>query len=215
MRLFLTSYRAGDHIDALLALIGDETDIAVIHNAKDASTTSERANSVNDFKDFLKEHELEPHEIDLRQYFGRPDELRKQLEKFAVVWLAGGNTFVLRRALMQSGADEILKELVSNNSLMYIGESAGTIIATPGLQGAEFEDDPYDIPEQYQDVEDDDDAVWDGLGFVEFYIVPHYESGLEGVDRMIDVLEENSLPYKTLANSQAIAIADDEQVFLP
>lgn len=213
MRLFLASYRAGNYIDELLALMGEETDIAVIHNAKDASTTSERANSVNDFKDFLKEHELKPHEIDLRRYFDDPERLTADLQKFKVVWVAGGNTFVLRRAMLQSGVDELLRELVGNDTLLYIGESAGAIMATPGLQGAEFEDDPYVTPEGYEDVDDDAD-LWQGLGLIEYWLVPHYESGLEGVERMVDVLEDEGLPYKTLANSQALLIDGAHQEFL-
>ena len=213
MRLFLTSYRAGNYIDELLELIGEETDIAVITNAKDYKTPAERTESINDLKDYLKDQELTPHEIDLRKYFDDPERLEADLHKFKVVWVAGGNTFVLRRALTQSGADELLRDLVGNGSLLYIGESAGAIMATPGLQGAEFEDEPYITPEGYEDLDDDAD-LWQGLGFIEYWLVPHYESGLEGVDRMVDVLEDEGMPYKTLANTQALLIDGDRQEFL-
>lgn len=213
MRLFLTSYRAGNYIDELLELIGEETKVAVITNAKDYKTPAERTDSVNDLKDYLKDQNLEFHEIDLRRYFDDPESLQEDLAKFKVVWVAGGNTFVLRRALTQSGGDEILKDLVGDGSLLYIGESAGAIMATPGLQGAEFEDDPYITPDGYEDVDDDAD-LWQGLGLVEYFVVPHYESGLEGVERMVDIFEEEGLPYKPLANSQALLIDGDRQDFL-
>jgi dipeptidase E len=206
VRLFLSSYRFGDYGDLLLELLGEDTAIGVITNAKDYKTPEERTESVRELFASLQELGLQPHEINLRPFFGQPDFLRAELEKYTAVWLAGGNSFVLRRALKASGGDELLRELVVNDKLLYCGESAGAVMATPTLQGVEFGDDPDVVPEGYPD-----EDLWDGLGFVPYSIVPHYESDWEGYERMIEVLEEDNIPYKTLNDHQVIVVSDDEE----
>jgi dipeptidase E len=206
MRLFLSSYRFGDYSDALLTLVGDEAEAAVITNAKDDKSDAERLQSVKElFADF-NDIGIKPHEVDLRRYFEGSEGLREELSKYGFVWVAGGNTFVLRRALKTSGADNILVKLVYADDIVYGGESAGAIIATPTLMGVEFGDDPYVVPAGYTDEE-----VTDGLHFVPYAIVPHYESGWDGQDRMVDVLEEAGMPYKTLTDTQVIVAVGAEE----
>jgi dipeptidase E len=206
MRLFLSSYRFGNYAEALQELVGDESEVAVIANAKDDKTDTERVQSVKElFADF-KEIGITPHELDLRKYFSDSTGLDAELSRYGFVWLAGGNTFVLRRALKQSGADKLLVKLVYADEVVYGGESAGAIIATPSLLGVEFGDDPFVVPKGYED-----EDVTDGLHFVPYAIVPHYESEWEGQDRMIDVLEEADVPYKTLTDSQVIVALGAEE----
>jgi dipeptidase E len=205
MQLFLSSYRFGNFESGLLEIVGDDAHVAVITNAKDDKEASERLASVKDLFDSFSGIGVTPHELDLRRYFGNSEDLALELDKYDFVWLAGGNTFVLRRALKYSGADTIISERVRDNSLLYGGESAGAIVATPTLKGVEFGDDPYVIPDGYVDEE-----IWDGLGLVPFCIVPHYESGWEGDERMIDTLESEGLPYKTLTDAQVLMISDDD-----
>jgi dipeptidase E len=206
MRLFLSSYRFGNYADALLTLVGDEAEVTVITNAKDDKDKTERLQSVKElFADF-KEIGIKPHEVDLRNYFKDSEGLREALSKYGFVWVAGGNTFVLRRALKLSGADKILVKLVYADEVVYGGESAGAIIATPTLLGVEFGDDPFVVPKGYTD-----EDVVDGLHFVPYAIVPHYDSAWEGQDRMVDVLEEADVPYKTLTDTQVIVAVGAEE----
>jgi dipeptidase E len=203
MQLFLSSYRFGNFESGLLEIVGENAHVGVVTNAKDYKSESERMTSVKDLFQSFSEIGITPHEIDLRRYFGNTEDMTLELEKYDFVWLAGGNTFVLRKALKYSGADTHIAERVRNNTLLYGGESAGAIMATPTLKGVEFGDDPYSIPAGYKDEE-----IWDGLGLVPFCIVPHYESGWEGDERMIDTLEAERLPYKTLTDSQVLIISD-------
>jgi dipeptidase E len=205
MQLFLSSYRFGNYESGLLEIVGENAHVGVITNAKDYKNASERLTSVKDLFDSFSGIGITPHEIDLRRYFGSAEDTALELEKYDFIWLAGGNTFVLRRALKYSGADTYITDRVRSNTLLYGGESAGAIVATPTLQGVEFGDDPYVIPEGYVDEE-----IWDGLNLVPFCIVPHYESGWEGDERMIDTLEAEGLPYKTLTDAQVLIISDDE-----
>jgi dipeptidase E len=103
---------------------------------------------------------------------------------------------------------DVLTARVEDEEFLYGGESAGAIIATPSLRGVEFGDDPYVEVEGYSD-----DDVWDGLGFISYSLVPHYESSWEGAERMVEVLEEENIPYKTLSDSQVL-VGGGEQVAL-
>jgi dipeptidase E len=209
VRLFLSSYRTGEYNDQFLELLGDQTHIAIITNAKDYKNEIERATSVKEVQNFFEEMGLTTSEIDLRNYFDDTSGLEELLSKQSCVWVAGGNTFVLRRAMYYSGCDQLLTQLVHDEAVIYAGESAGAILATPGLTGSEFADDPSIVPEGY-----DEEEIWEGLGLVEYYVVPHYESGDEGIERMVDILEEQSLPFRTLNNNQAILIDGDQEEFL-
>jgi dipeptidase E len=104
MRLFLSSYRAGDYPDKLIQLFGKNCKVAVITNAKDDKISSERHESVAEVINFLRELGFKPIEIDLRKYFKESNFSKKDLKNYQAIWLAGGNTFVLVRALKKYGA---------------------------------------------------------------------------------------------------------------
>lgn len=211
MRLFLSSYRAQGHEAELVELFGEGSKVAVINNAKDGKTPGERKQKTNEVLDFLKDAGLKPTEIDLRDYFKNTDKLREVLKKYPAVWAAGGNTFILRRAVSYSGCDKLLYDLVRKNEIAYGGDSAGAILATPSLRGSEYGDDPDLIPQGYKN-----EIIWDGLDFVSFHIVPHYKSDWWGIeaDKMIEDLKKDNLPYKTIEDGQAILINGDKEEFL-
>lgn len=209
MRLFLSSYRAGNYPDKLVELFGKKSKIAVITNAKDYKSQAERDESVAELIGFLKNLGFKPMEIDLRKYFIDADFSEKDLKKYQAVWMAGGNTFVLRRALKQSGASKVLGNMVRKNEIIYGGESAGAIVATPTLTGVEYGDDPYIVPRGY-----DKEVIWSGLGFISYHVVPHYGSEWAGAEEMVRELKNHALNYKTLTDSQAIVINGDKEELL-
>jgi dipeptidase E len=211
MRLFLSSYRAGDHNEQLQSLFGKKAEVAVITNAKDYKSKEERQESVDEVLKFLRDIDFLTKEIDLRLFFDKPQQIEMELQKYSAVWLAGGNTFILKRALRQSGADEVLKHEVRNNNLAYGGESAGAILATPSLHGTEFGDDLTEVPEGYKK-----EIIWDGLNLVPFHIVPHYKSDWFGKEseEMVTYLQKKKLPHYTLMDSQVIVVDGNEEKFL-
>ncbi|MFY1904827.1 Type 1 glutamine amidotransferase-like domain-containing protein [Achromobacter xylosoxidans] len=119
----------------------------------------------------LKGIGLDSENLDLRKYFGRPEELERELRRFGMVWVLGGNAFLLMRAMRQGGFSEVIVELLRNDHIAYGGFGAGAVAATPHLRGLELMDDPSQLADQYQN-----QVVWDGLGLVDFSIVPHYDS---------------------------------------
>lgn len=208
MRLFLSSYRAGGHNAELLDFLRGIEKVAFISNAKDYKTQAERNISMRENFDFWQSLRIEPSEVDLKPYFHKTG-AEKLLDGFDFVWLAGGNAFLLRRALKYSGLDKYLIGRVRSGSLAYGGESAGAILAAPTLRGSEdedtpdHEDDPNYVPKGY-----DRKVLWDGLGFLDFVPVPHYQSADvgESIVGYIKYLDEHKIPRKTIREDQVLIV---------
>jgi dipeptidase E len=213
MRLFLSSYRAGNYPDRLVELFGKGSKIGVITNAKDYKTPEGRKTRIKENFDYMEATGLKPEEIDLRKYFDDQTDLEKDIRKYTALWLQGGNVFLLRRALRQSRLEPILADLVRKNEIVLGGESAGAIIMGPTLKYSEVdtdEDSPNYIPEGY-----DKEVIWEGLNFVDYVPVPHYQTpGYIGIDDFIKNLEKEKIPYKTMTDDQAILINGDKEEFL-
>ena len=98
-------FRLGRHGEALLELLAGGTRAAVICNADDYKTGANRIASFQRERTDLESIGLEPIEVDLRDFFGRQAELRRCLMEFDLLWVRGGNSFILRRAMRASSAD--------------------------------------------------------------------------------------------------------------
>lgn len=214
MRLFLSSYRAGNYADKLIEIFGEGANVAVITNARDYKTPPKRKIKVKEVLDFFTDLKMKPVEIDLRKYFTSQVNLANEFENYQAVWLAGGNVFLLRRALKQTGLDKILTDKVRSSAIVYGGESAGAIIAGPTLMHSEMggdEDSPDFIAEGYKK-----EVIWNSLQFVDFVPVPHYQDPDYGeeIEKYIKRLDKASIPHKEMTNDQAIVIEDSKEEFL-
>jgi dipeptidase E len=211
MRLYLSSENVGNHADALLKMAGGNKSVAYIGNAKDGDP-QERAEKVPIHKQQFEDLGFKFTEFDLRNYFRDTKISREDIEGFGVIWCSGGNTFLLRRALLDSGIDRAIIDLVNEDKIVYGGSSAGSIIPTPSLRGTEFGDDPNEVERAYNK-----DVIWDGLNLVPFYIVPHFESEWFGAESqaMADYFEKANLPYKALKDGQVWLVDGDKQELLP
>jgi dipeptidase E len=150
----------------------------------------------------LKNLGLFSEEIDLRDYFGKQNELSKKLNNYGAVYIRGGNTFVLRRAISESGFDKWIKNKNKDQNFVYTGYSAGICILSPTLHGLELVDDPHIVPDGYNQ-----EIIWDGLGIIDFSIAPHYksdhpESG--NVDKEVEYFIKHKMPFKTLLDGEII-----------
>ena len=203
MKLYLSSFHLGNDPEKLRNLIGANKRASIINNALDCCGDTERVrNSKQQEIEDLNGLGLEPEDLDLRRYFGQQSKLRTKLSEYGLVWVRGGNSFVLRRAMVQSGFDEIIKDLLKGNSMVYGGYSAGVCVITPTLKGTELVDDPNVVPEGYGK-----EIIWDGVGLVDYCFAPHYksdhpESSL--VDKMVEYFVKNKMPFKTLRDGEVI-----------
>lgn len=205
MKMYLSSFRLGDNPQQLVDLVGSNKRVAVIANSIDFGDDLERRKAgVQREIDDLKQLNLEPEEVDLRNYFGKSEKLAKKLSEFGVLWVRGGNTFILRRAFKESGMDKWLISQKDNKELVYAGYSAGVCILSPTLKGLEIVDDPNLISESYKK-----EVVWDGLGLISFAFAPHYKSNhpeTEMVDKEVEYYIKKGVEYKALHDGEAIVI---------
>ena len=207
MRLFLASYRFGADPTRFTRLTRGPGPVAVIANAADAWPARAREAAVTSELGPLRSLGYTPTEVDLREFRADPDGLRTVLGRFPTVWVRGGNTFVLRAQLARCGGDVVLTELVCGGHLTYGGYSAGACVATPTLHGLEFSDDPAEVA-----VAGAGAVHWDGLGWVEHAIVPHADGsplGDEGVERTVEHLRTESIPFVALGDDEVIVVDDD------
>lgn len=125
------------------------------------------------------------------------DEISTKLLRNDYIYISGGNTFFLMQELKKSGADEIIIEQV-NAGKFYIGESAGSMITSPNIEYAGELDSVKKAPEL---------TSYEGLGFVNFYTVPHHTNApfKKAVERLIDKYD-SSLVLRPISNKQAITI---------
>jgi dipeptidase E len=208
MRLYLSSFRLGDHPDELLRLLDGDSRAAVIANADDFKTGADRVASAERELADLAGLGLEPVEVDLREYFGQPARLREVLARFDAVWIRGGNPFILRRALRYSGADAIIAELLADDTLVYAGYSAGLAMLCPSLHGIELIDPPNLVPDGYEA-----EVIWDCLGVLPYMVVPHYRSDhpeSADAERSVQHMIDHHVPFLALRDGQVI-VRDGER----
>ncbi len=209
MRLYLSSFRNGNKPEELLNMLGAGRRTAVIMNAKDFLDEAARKDDFAQEAERLKSIGLDPIDIDLRQYFDRPDELKAAFDDFDLIWVRGGNVFVLRRALQISGFDIVLKDLLINDKIAYGGFSAGIDILQPHLHGIELVDDPNVVPEGYSP-----EVIWDCLSLIPYCVAPHYQSDhpeSADVDKTVKYYIQNHIPFIALKDGQAIVINGDHE----
>jgi len=110
------------------------------------------------------------------------------LQKASAIFVGGGNTFRLVKALQVSGELDVIRDRVLGGT-PYIGSSAGTNIAAPSLRTSN--DMPIVQPPSFAT-----------LGLVPFQINPHYldpdpdseHQGETREQRITEFLEENDVP---------------------
>ncbi|MEV6321573.1 Type 1 glutamine amidotransferase-like domain-containing protein [Nocardia sp. NPDC051787] len=203
MRLFLSSYRFGAHHDRLVTLAGPPARVAVIGNACDAWPAM-RASAITSDLVPLRKLGYAPEEIDLRDFVGRTAELERRLAEFPLVWVRGGNTFVLRAQFARSGADLALTRLLADDALAYAGYSAGACVLTPDLHGLETLDDPAEVAPA-SGIE----PQWDGLNLVDRAIIPHIDSPTDpdgACNRLAARYRAEAIAHWALTDDDAIVI---------
>ncbi len=208
MRMYLSSFRVGDHPDRLVALMRRPGPAVVIANSCDTAPPERRAAEVQRELDALGSLGIEATELDLRDYVDNRDRLADDLAGCELVWARGGNTFLLRHALAVSGGDEVLTDLLGRDAIVYAGYSAGACVLAPSLRGLELCDQPDDVPATYGVP-----ARFDGLGLLDRPFVPHLDSpdhaetGL--VAKVADRYRAEGTAFHALRDGQVLVVDGD------
>ncbi|MBP9763096.1 Type 1 glutamine amidotransferase-like domain-containing protein [Patescibacteria group bacterium] len=207
MRLYLSSYKLGNQPERFAQLVRENKRVAVIANSRDAFSDVRRGVSIQTEIEALQRIGLVGNELDLRMYIGKKEALTKELSTYGAVWILGGNAFVLRRVMADCGFDEAIKDLLKKDAFVYAGYSAAAVVLAPTLRGVEKVDPPSDVSDVLKA-----EILWQGLDVLPYMVVPHYksdhpESAL--IDEMVEFLEKERLPYKTIQDGQAVWVDGD------
>lgn len=213
MKLYLSSYRLGNGIETLLTLLGGGRRVAMVGNALDLIPNDQREHHRDQVYDPAAEFAgfgLEADELDLRDYFTHREGLADTLANYDLVWVLGGNSFVLRRAMMLSGFDRTIHDALARG-VVYGGFSAGAVVATPTLHGIELMDEPLPVPAGYSA-----DVIWEGLGLIDFSIVPHVKSAhpeTELAALALTNIARLNMPHRALRDGEVI-VRDGDTISL-
>lgn len=207
MKFYLSSFKIGNEEQKLIDLTKNgNKKVAYINNALDFATDLERKKKSDEMDVFdLQTIGFTVDILDLNKYFHKSEELKEKLNEYDVIWVRGGNVFVLAQAMRLSGFDVIVKEYYKDNKdILYGGYSAGVCILGPTLKGIHLADDPNQKPygEEYQ-------TIWAGLHILEYVIAPHYKSDhpeSEDIDKAIEYMINNKIPFKALKDGEVIII---------
>jgi dipeptidase E len=203
MRMYLSSFKLGNRPEALQELVGGNRRAAIIMNALD-NFPEQRAQWLRAQNGALTDLGFSVSELDLRAYFGRENDLRGFASNVNTIWINGGNAFILRRAMKQSGFDAFIRDALARDTHIYAGFSAAVVICYQSMAGLELTDDPNDAPKGY-----DRKIVWEGLDLLPYAIVVHYKSDhpeSSSTNREIEFYQANGIPYRALRDGQALIV---------
>lgn len=202
MNLYLSSYKLGDDSEKLRPLIPFGK-IGYIPSALDFSGVNiyKRNELIQSDISLLSELGIDVEIVELKDYFEKNKDLEVKLKELGAIFLSGGNVFVLRQALQLSGCDTILSDLRENKDFLYAGYSAAGCVLAPSLR-------PYQIIDKLDTPYDElDEIIWDGLGFVDYAFMPHFESGhseSSDITKEIAYCEKNNVAYKAIQDGDVI-----------
>ena len=204
MKYYLSSFEIGNETEKLKKLV-PKGKIGYIPNALDFTGADPERRVKRNEKNMslLRELDLEVELLNLQDYFGKKNELKNKLNELGAIFISGGNVFVLRQAMKLSGLDEILKELRNDSNFLYAGYSAAGCVLAPNLKGMDIVD-PLDTP--YKELQE---ILWDGLGFVDFHFMPHWDSNhpeSSDIAKEIAYCKENDILYKAIRDGEVIII---------
>lgn len=203
MKLYLSSYRIPNpgELERLIGKPLSMCKVALIPNAKDYTPDSERSQKINELQSDLVKLDIKADIVDLR-YYNDPDSLENTLKTYELVWVAGGNCFVLRFEMQRSGFETIIAKLL-RSGLVYGGESAGAIVAGASLHGFEAADDPASAAK----------LIKEGLRLTKKVIAPHMDNAeFADYTKHIQNLYAGDERIIYLSDNQALVINNDMQV---
>lgn len=202
MHLYLSSYLIGNQGSTLADLARGKTAL-VVSNALDFSDDSERLEAgMGREIGRLADLGIPAEPLDLRDYFASQEILSEKVATAGMLWVLGGNTFLLRKAMYLSGLDRLIHGKVDDEDFLYGGYSAGVCVLSPSLRGIHLADEPEARSHGYEHP-----TLWEGLGVIDYYIVPHYRCDhfeSESMEAVVDYYRENDLPYRAIPDGEVI-----------
>ena len=125
---------------------------------------------------------------------------KEKISDTECLYISGGNTFYLLQELKKKHLIGVIRGKI-NEGMIYIGESAGAIIASPSIEYNQIMDDKSIATEL---------SSYDALGVVDFYVLPHYNEFPfeETADKTKEVYGKE-LRLLPINNSEAVIVSGD------
>ena len=194
-RLILAS-DGGPAIDGMVALFEDVRHIKlafIITASKGTSSTDYLERDRKKMTDMKIQYE----EVDIE---GKTEKQMMEIFKDKnAIYVEGGNTFYLLKAIRESGFDRVIRKLIKKG-VIYIGSSAGSYVACPTIEVATWRN---------QNEQKKNFGVTDlnAMNLVPFLIKAHYVSEME--DLVKEKISQTPYITKILKDGQAIIVEDD------
>lgn len=123
----------------------------------------------------------------------------EQFNNFDIIYVYGGNTYSILDRIRKTGLDNMIKEKI-NKGAVYLGNSAGSIIAGPSIEITEFWNDTDPNNVNLKDLT--------GLNLTNVSIFPHLNQKL-GIN-LEDFKKEVDYPVETLKDGESLIIKGEE-----
>lgn len=195
MKKLLLSSNGGFVIEKGLKLLFNDiskVELAYITTAVKGNVNKEY---IDIHKALLEKEGINYQELDIEGK--NENELRELLKNKDAVYVEGGNTFFLLKAVFESGFDKVMKELIEKG-VPYIGSSAGSYITCPTIEMATWS------PKQK-----DRFGVFDltAMNLVPFLVKAHYDP--EQKELLKEKIFQSQYETRILKDGQAILVEDD------
>lgn len=126
-------------------------------------------------------------------------DVARQLQSIEVLVVTGGDPAVLNTRLKRTGAGELIKKAVANDELLYVGLSAGSMVAGPSL-APHLDADPEDLPPG---------KALDALGLTDVCVLVHHgRRGRDGLHARALQRHARTRTLLPLADADGLRITD-------
>ncbi|MGV0964597.1 Type 1 glutamine amidotransferase-like domain-containing protein [Empedobacter sp. UBA7248] len=204
MKFYLSSFKFGNDYEQIPKMLNKGARIGHINNSRDwigVNIENKEKSLIEEMK-FLENLGLYCEHLDLKEYFGKEDELRLKILELDGIWVCGGNTFVLRQAMRLSGFDNIFKEIINRKDFFWGGYSAGICILCDSLKYIKQVDDYNNFP--YKEI---NIPIFEGLGVFDYALLPHYRSDHEEselIEKEVELCIKNKWLFKAMQDGEVI-----------
>ena len=201
-RMFLASEFSvsGDKIKQVLD-INNYSNAAYIGNATDLDLVDTET-SAN--KDKFRSLGINLTNVDLRDFENKS--IKDELIKYQAIYFEGGNTYYLLDLANRIGLTKVIHELIHDHKILYIGTSAGSIIAGPDVGSSKPIED-WDVVPELKD--------YSAFNLVDFVVIPHignddfFKDNEDKYNELFSGLKNFDYPHIAIRDQQAIWVEDE------
>ncbi len=126
----------------------------------------------------------------------------KEINDSEIIHFCGGSVLYLISLIRKRGFDGVICKAVLENRIIYTGTSAGSMIVSSNVSLSAFD------PEEQEYIGKEKITDFRGLGFVNFFVIPHSNNKdfIKANVEMVKALPEYKIPLIFICDSQTILV---------